>query len=437
MNSITSAEEIIKKKRNNMIVWKNMILLLLGKLVSLFGSSIYSFAISLYILKTTGSGLNFSLTLAIGTLPRVIFGTVSGVMADRFDRKKMVVCLDILSGMIVLGLLGLSVMDSLRLTYIYIATFLLATCSTFFNTPLTASIPNLVDDENLTRVNSLNEAITSISTIAGPFIGGLVFALIDIRLFLLVNGISFVFSGISEMFLDFNAREKLYGVEEKKNEEKREKKGNGSFWGDLIEGFKYIITQKWLLVFGLFVICFNMFIMMGLTIPVPYIVTKVWGFSPKQLGMLNMMFPVGMLIASLSLSVLPQAKKNYKRIITCILTFSSVIFLVGIITSEIFFKLTNIQYLILLMICYFIMAGSSIFINVPVGVTMQKLIPDDKRGRVFGTIGTLSMGLAPVGAIIGGLLVDTINPWILPIGCGVLMILLTIFMTTVEEIKSI
>lgn len=437
MNTAINAMPLINEKKKNNVVKKNMILLLMGKLVSLFGSSIYSFAISLYILKVTGSGLNFSLTLALGTLPRVVFGTISGVIADRFDRKKMVVGLDILSGLVVLGLLGLSIFDSLRLSYIYIATLLLSTCSTFFVTPLTASIPNIVDDENLTRVNSLSEAISSIATIAGPFIGGLVFALIDIRLFLLVNGLSFILSGISEMFIDFNAREKIYGIVENNKKEKNNKKAKGSFFGDLKEGIEYMITQKWLIVLSTFVIFFNLFTMIGLTIPIPYIVTKIWGFSSKQYGLLNMMFPVGMLIASLALSVLPQAKSNYKRIISCILTFSLVIFFVGIVTSEILFSLNNIQYLVILMISYIIMASASIFINVPVSVTMQKLIPDDKRGRVYGTIGTLAMGLSPLGAIIGGLLVDSINPWILPMACGVIMIVLTIFMATVDEIKAI
>lgn len=434
METIMNSKVGINKEDSKRIVKRNIILLLMGQLVSLFGSSIYSFAISLYILQVTGSGLNFALTLALGTLPRVIFGPIAGVVADRFDRKKMVVLLDILSGVVVLSLLSLSLIDQLRLIYIYTTTFLLSTCSTFFNTPLQASIPNLVDDENLTKVNSLSQAISSISSIIGPFVGGLAFAIIDIRLFLLVNGISFIFSGISEMFIDFNIKEKING---KNTEKQSNKKPSKSFFGDLKEGLRYIATQKWLVVLGSFVIFFNVLTMIGLTIPIPYIVREVWGFSSQQYGLLNMMFPMGMLVASLVLSILPQAKSNYRRMITCIFVFSIVILSVGILTSELLFKLHNGYYLIILMLLYIIMATASVFINVPVGVTMQKLVPNDKLGRVQGTLGTLAMGLSPLGAIIGGVLVDLINPWILPASCGVIMIFLTLFMAKVEELKSI
>ncbi|MGB9977422.1 hypothetical protein [Thermovenabulum sp.] len=60
----------------------------LGKSISLLGSYLYNFAISLYVLKMTGSGLSFSLSLVAGTLPRVIFGPFSGVLCDNFSRKK-------------------------------------------------------------------------------------------------------------------------------------------------------------------------------------------------------------------------------------------------------------------------------------------------------------------------------------------------------------
>jgi MFS family permease len=128
--------EAINKEKLKKAVRKNMILLLLGQSVSLFGTSIYTFAISLYILSITGSGLSFSLSLALGALPGVLFSPISGVVADRFDRKKMVVVMDIVSGLVVIGLLVLSVFAELKLIYIYVTTFLLATCSIFFNTSL-------------------------------------------------------------------------------------------------------------------------------------------------------------------------------------------------------------------------------------------------------------------------------------------------------------
>ena len=413
-------------------VKKNIVLLLMGKLVSVLGSQIYSFAISLYILSITGSGFSFALALALSTLPEVLFGPISGVIADRFDRKKMVVIIDVLSGLVVLGLLVLSLVDQLKISYIYITTFLLSTCSVFFKTPLMASLPNIVDDKNLTRINSLTQTIESISSIAGPFIGGIVYAIIDIKTFLFINGISFIISGISEIFIDFELNNDIEIID--KDDDKIEKK---SFFIDFKEGIKYISNQKWLIILTSFFVMLNMLVMMGILVPVPYIVREMWGFTSQQYGYLNTMFPVGILIGSILLAFLPQKEKNYKRLIFCTLSFSIAIFLVGIVTSEMFFSLNNMQYLIILMMLYFIIAIAAIFINVPLEVTVQRLIQDEKRGRVEGTLGSLSSALSPIGIILAGILVDIINPWILPIASGIIMLFLSILMSNVKIIKEI
>lgn len=426
---LTVNEGKIKK-----IVKTNIVILLLGQLVSLFGSSIYSFAMSLYILQATSSALNFSLTLALSTIPRVIMGPISGVISDKVNRKKMIVIMDILSGAAVLGLFAVSYFDELRLVYVYTATVLLSIFSTFFDTPLQASIPNIVDDNNITRVNSLSQSIRAITQIVGPFVGGLVFAVIDIKLFLLVNGLSFVFSGISEMFINFKVREM---IDEKIEEIKDASNRKTGFFKELKEGLQYIWSQKWLITIFTFAVFVNMFLMMGLEVPLPYIVNEIWGFSSKQYGALVTMFPIGMLVGSLVLSLVPQAEKSYKRIVIGSLVFGISILSIGILVSEALFTLSNIQYLIILMVIHFSLAVACMFINIPIQVTMQKLIPDDKRGRVFGVMVTLTMGLSPIGAIIAGALMDIIPPYILPLSCGAILVIMTLFMARTEELKKI
>lgn len=432
MNTQKELEKSATDKEFKKLVKKNIILLLTGKFVSVLGSQIYSFAISLYVLSITGSGLSFSLNLALSTLPRVIFGPISGVIADRVDRKKMVVAMDIISGLVIISLFALSITDELRLIYIYVTTFLLSTCSIFFNTPLIASYPNIVDDKNLTRINSLSQTIESTSSIAGPFIGGIVYAIINIKMFLFINGISFVISGISELFIDFKLNSDEEGLEDDKIESEKV-----TFFIDLKKGLKYIATQKWLIVLSLFFVVLNMLLMMGIMVPIPYIVREIWGFTSQQYGYLNSMFPVGILVGSLLLAVLPQKGKKFKRLMIFTMVFSLAVILVGIVVSEAFFTLSNLQYLFILMGLYFIIAASAIFINVPLEVTLQRLVPDDKRGRVEGSLGSLSEALSPIGVILAGVLVDLISPWILPIASGIIMLVLSLVMSRVKVIKEI
>ncbi len=213
---------------------------------------------------------------------------------------------------------GLSIVDKLRLVYIYGTTLLLSICSTFFETTLLVAMPNLVDHKNLTRVNSLSESISASASILGPFLGSAVYAIMNIKLFLLINGLSFVFSGISEIFIDFKVRQKNDGsIDEKEGNEKE-----ASMFKDFIDGIKYICTQKWLVALGAIAVLFNMFIIMGLTVPVAYITRKIWGFTDLQYGLLNIMFSVGMSI-------------------------------------------------------------SSTLVDIPIGVTIQKRVPNEKLGRVY------------------------------------------------------
>ena len=194
----------IKKSK----VITNMVLMLMGRLVSLFGTKIYNFAIGLYVLKLSESGLQFSITILCGTIPRILISPIAGVVTDKVDKKKMVVIMDILSGITILGLFVVANYTQLRLGYIYGTTIIMSIFNTLFDIPMRSAIPNIVDDNNILRINALNRTISSIAMIAGPPLGGIIFALVDIKSFLLINGVSFILSAITEMFIDFNLNRK-------------------------------------------------------------------------------------------------------------------------------------------------------------------------------------------------------------------------------------
>lgn len=86
-----------------------------------------------------------------------------------------------------------------------------------------------------------------------------------------------------------------------------------------------------------------------------------------------------MLLGSLILAILPQAKKVYKILISSLFAYSVLIIVIGVITSEKLFILTNNQYLSILIVLYVLIAISAMFADIPFNVVMQKLIPDDKR----------------------------------------------------------
>ncbi|MCQ6547311.1 MFS transporter, partial [Bacillus wiedmannii] len=192
---------IENKKRNQEL--RNICLYSIAKTVSIFGSSMYSFALGLYVLHITGSALNFAITLILGTIPMIVMNPFAGVIADKVDKKKLVVCMDLLSGCLLITVYILSSYYGLNLFIIYTTTFLMTVFTTFFGIGLEAAKPNIVSKERLMSINSISKIIDSVSLILGPMLGGIVFAVFDIKTFIIINGISFILSGISILFINF------------------------------------------------------------------------------------------------------------------------------------------------------------------------------------------------------------------------------------------
>ena len=407
---------------------RNMLLYAAGKLVSLFGTQIYSFALSLYVLKLTNSGMTFAATLVFGMLPRVLFGPIAGVVADRFNRKKIVLSMDLFCGIIMLVFYSLALMDEVRLLYIYVFSFLLTTLNTFFDVAIDASKPNLVDEEDIFRINSIGQGIMSVAAISGPFLGGVIYALVDVKTFLLINGISFLLSTVSELFIDFGYRVKP------KADDVRGKEDNGMLH-ELGEGFRYFIGDKILFNLMSFSILINFLMQIAITVPIPYLLNNVILLSPLKYGIVKAFLPVGMLIGSILLSLLPQKKKLYKRLVILLVIFIAFIFSMGIPMLNV-----NLSHN-LIFIFYIIAMGGMGFtiawIDIPVISLIQKETPDEIRGRVFGLLGTASIAIAPLGILLAGFLIEQIPMWMLPIGSGVLLTLRMIYFIRNDSIKNL
>lgn len=420
MDTLINRPAKILDHRQSMV---NMILFLIGQSISLFGSSIYSFAVGLYILKVTGSGLSFSLSMILSTVPRVVLGPFAGVMTDRWDRKRMMVVLDAMAALLLVTLFLAMSYWGAHVLFLYLASFLLSCIGCFYNVVTSASLPNITVDKHLMKINALNQSLSSVSSIAGPFLGGMCFMFLDIDRFFLINGMSFLFAAVLECFIVFQQSEN-HSVAKK-------------VFKEMLEGIHYLYSKKWMLVFCGFVVFFNFLTILGLTIPVPFVVNTKWHFTSAQYGLLNMSFPVGMLVASLGLSFVNPPKKLFKWLMGCIMLYSFSIFSIGAVLSSYFFEWSNPTRLICLMVLYFIMAVASTGINIPMGYVLQSHVEDKMRGRVMGTIGTLSQAFTPMGALLAGVLLGVIPAYYLPIASGIIMLGITAMMTRTKEIRDI
>ncbi|WMM23637.1 MFS transporter [Tissierella sp. MB52-C2] len=392
---------------------RNFILFSLGKFVSIFGASIYSFAIGLYVLEITGSGLNFALSLIVSSIPMLIINPFAGVLADKFDKKKIVVMMDIVNGTFLMLIYIISCIYGLSLPIIYISTFITTIFSTIFGISMEAAIPNIVSKDMLMNINSISKIIDSISSILGPMVGGLVFAFIDIKYFILLCGIFYVISGVSEMFIDF--RYNYHGHEENEN--------NINFVEDMKKGFEYIMERKDIIgIFTVF-ISINFFMGLSVTVPLPYIINNVLTLGSKSLGIIQSGFPVGMIIGALLIKRIMK-KIEYKKV----LMFSS--FTLGICTIllgiPILFK--NMAFTTIMYTLYYcgvvVVFGVTIScIDIPIMYMLQKMIPDEYRGRVLSIVMSTVKIILPIGLILSGYLLNRIPIYFITTVGGILLFL--------------
>ena len=390
---------------------KNLGLFIIGKLISVFGSAIYTFAIGLYVLKQTGSGFSFALTLFVGLIPTIIFSPVAGYMSDRFDKKKIVVFMDFANGMMFLILFVLTLKFELNQPMIYISTFMTTVFTTFFGIAFEAAKPNLVADEKLMSINSLSKVIDSTALILAPVLGGLIFAFTDIKTFILINAVCFIFSAGIETMIDFN-----YNIKST-----AEINDDGGFVEDIKDGLTYIRKSSEIVKMINVLVILNFFISFSVTVPLPYIINNLLNLSSNQYGIIQGAFPVGMILGAVVVGRIIEKIDYMKLLIFSSITLSVAIALLGL--PLVLADASSLAYMIYYISVMVIFGIAISFIDVPILWLMQKSIPDNLRGKVLSISMSIVKLIAPLGLVISGMIINSVPVYIMTFaGGGILML---------------
>ncbi|MDH4421627.1 MULTISPECIES: MFS transporter [Bacillus cereus group] len=395
---------------------RNICLYSIAKTVSIFGSSIYSFALGLYVLQITGSALNFAITLILGTIPMIIMNPFAGVIADKVDKKKLVVYMDLLNGGVLISVYIFSSNFGLNLFIIYATTFLITVFTTFFGIGLESAKPNIVSKERLMSINSISKIIDSVSLILGPMLGGIVFAVLNIKTFIIINGISFILSSIFIMFIRF----KLF--EHNTNEECLIKEIN--FIKDIKEGYSYLIKKETLKNTFSILIALNFFLGFAVTVPLPYIIHTVLNLNSNQFGIIQGTFPIGMIVGAILVKKITD-RFSYSYLLKKI-SFTLGIFMIvsGIPVLFRSIEVNNFVYVSIYCVSMFFLGLMIALIDIPLIYFMQKEVPDEYRGRVLSIGISIGKMMQPIALAVSGLLLNYVPAYTLPIAGGIVFLIL-------------
>lgn len=419
------SEPSLTTKKTSVFANQNFMLLFFGGLVSRIGNGIHSIGLVWYILEISNSGLAVGTILMLSSLPAVFLSPIAGTIVDYCDRKNLIIWMDVVRGIIVCIMGVMIITGAMNFTYLIIGTIFLSICGCLFNPAVTASIPNIVKDEHLTQANSLEHMSNDFTAVVGPALGGFLTALWGVGAVFLINGISFLISAFSETFIQFPPH--LKRPIDKLN-----------IFADIKAGGLFIYNNKiflYLLITGLFL---NFVFISTASVGLPILVHRYLGDSPKYLGLLQGSLPLGATLGALLLSLIGEIKKPYKVIVAGLGLQAFFMLIVGTITlPAIIGSLGMITVLISILVLLILSGVLETIIDVPVVVILQRLIPDNIRGRVFALMATISGGLAPVALGVSGAVVDYVAPSFLFLFRGIGTFIILLFLSSKKEIRKL
>lgn len=398
-----------------LIKQKDFLLLILGKLVSLFGSNMQQFALSLYVLALTGSATIFASMLSITIIPRLLLSPIAGVFGDWFDRKKSIVILDMINAMII-GIYAVifTIRGTLTLPMIYVLVILLEITEIFFHSAMAAVIPSMIEKDKLMEANSFNSLVMSIGQLIAPILGAALYGVFGLKVILIVNSISFLLSSISEMFINIPKKHK-----------KPEKIDMKSFKDSLMEGVGIIKSNKIIYTMISLGTLINFSISPVFSVGLIYILKEVLKATDFQIGLFETVVSLSMILAPI---IGTRFIKKMKIGNLCYLSFvfiGIVIFIMSLIPSKAVlnsFSTSFIPYIFLIFTSFSIGVLATIA-NIALGTIFDQVTPVELLGRT-STIFNLAVTIfIPIGQMLFGFLYDIISPSYVIVISGVILIL--------------
>ncbi|MDO4331880.1 MAG: MFS transporter [Eubacteriales bacterium] len=380
---------------NQKMFSKDFTLVVIGQIVSLFGNAAVRFALPLYLLNLTGSSALYGTVTACALIPAILLSPVGGMIADRVNKRNMMVILDFLTAAVILLFTLLMNMADLVLL-LTAALMILYGIAGAYQPSVQASIPLLVSQDHLMAANSVINTISSLASLLGPVLGGIWYSAYGFNSVLLVCILCFLGSAVMELFIHipFKRREAEGGIRDMAK-------------ADFAGSIHFIRKEKPVLGKGLLVICgINLFLSAMIVVGLPYMITVVWnseGVDANRLygfaeGALAAGGLAGGICAGIFADRLPIQKSGYLLMACAACTFP-----MGIAPAV--FSEGMVNYCIMTFGCFLIMIFSTIF-TVQMMSFVQRETPQTLLGKVIAVMITVSMCAQPLGNALYGVLFE-------------------------------
>lgn len=394
---------------------KNFNLMVLGQIISLFGASILKFALSLYILDMTGKAEIFATILAVSSIPIVVFSPIGGAIADIFNRRNLMVIFDFSSSVAVLILSLFLFNDNGSILLIGIIMTILSVISTMYQPTVQSSTPILVDNEHLINANGIVAGVASLTNIAGPVLGGVLYGILGINAIVVISCISFFLSAIMEIFIQIPFV-------------KQEQTGNiiKTIFIDIKDGIIHICKENRFTLKILFLaMAINLVLSSMLIVGIPYIVKITMESNNFLYGVAEGAISFSSLIAAVSIGIFSKHLKITNLhicFIICALIFIPMAFSVYPLILNTGFPVPFLIFIISSMLIFF----TTTLISIYAITIIQLKTPNELLGKVMAILFAGTSVAMPIGQVIYGRLFDLLSDrvYIIIIGVGFITLLI-------------
>lgn len=400
--------------KKQILFQKDFTLVVIGQIISLFGNAILRFALPLYLLRETGSPSLFGAVTACSFITMIIFSLFGGVLADRVNKRNIMVILDFGTAAIIAvfylihGILPI-------VPIMIVCLMLLYSISGAYQPAVQASIPALLENEQIMRGNAVINMVNTLASLLGPIIGGILFGAWGLVPILLVSTACFLSSAVMEIFIHIPFKKR-----------KSEKSMASIVLDDLKESGRYIKNEKpefvpVIVILALFNLIFSSVMIVG----IPIMVVNILQMSDISLGITQGALGLGGLAGGLLGGIIGgrlKLKNGYLLLAGC--SVSALVMGIGLFS----FVPPLVGYWLITGMSFAAMALSTMF-TIQMCSMVQQQTPSHLIGKIMALIMAVANCAAPAGQAMYGLLFDVCSmvPWAIMLGAAVVSIGISLY----------
>lgn len=368
---------------------RDFILLLQGSAVSTIGDLMYSVAIGYWVYEQTGSTSLMGIMSAISMFVTMLLSPFAGSIVDKCNRKWVLVGMDLLQSAVMLTIGILAYLGKLNVPGILIAAFLAALGTVFYSPAASTLMIDIIPRDDMVRGQSIFSGSSSLINMVGTAFSGVMVAFFGVPLIVVINGLSNLYSAISELF-----------VRVPRTVHQGETVTVKGILNDYKTAVKVIFADPALRLFVPFLLILNLLASGPMSLILPFCMEK--GFSVDMYGYLMAIWTAASLVAVLILGVVKLSAMARFLVLSISFSLSVVFMSLGYLSDSFVF------------VCIFAGVGALLNSagNTVFNASMMLALPEENRGAILGFIQSACVGGVALSTVIYGLICDVFPVYI-------------------------